>query len=101
LKTMQFIPELKNFLRKHGEIYTVRQYGAPNALIAIEELKHLYKRERVKEIKTWDELAPYVPLSGFGSLEDWRAKINSFIPSKMSPKHLYHVSVTHNLVRSK
>ena len=89
---MNFIPELKSFLKEKSEIYTVRKYDLRDECIEVEGTGWC---NRIKFSKVLDkaELLPYVPLSGFPTLSLWWEKILHFIPHKDSPKYLYHVTV--------
>lgn len=75
---MKFLPELRSFLCEHGVIYTVRGYDMKPALVNVEDVGRCCRTPlgRVCEL---EDLKPYVKLSGFSSLRDWRAKIAEFV----------------------
>jgi len=84
---MRFLPELRDFLREHGVIYTVRGYDMKPAWVEVEGVGRC-RRVPLDEVRTREELMPYVELSGFGCLEDWADKINEFCYSR---RWLYRV----------
>lgn len=79
MKQMALLPELRDFLRKHGVIYTVRGYNLM-ALIYVEVVGvGRCRRVPLGKVLRLEDLKPYVEQSGFSSLKDWRAKIAEFI----------------------
>jgi hypothetical protein len=88
-RQMQFIPELRHFLRDYGEIYTVRKYDMTAAEVEVEEVG-LCRRIPLGRIYGIQQLGPYLHLSGFYTLEAWWTKIGQFIP-QMDSMFLYHV----------
>jgi len=86
---MAFMDSLKDFIKTNGSVYTVRKYNMPAATIEIEEVGICY-RTRLGEIKSKEELLPYVDQSGFESLDEWWSKIKRFIPTN-GPYFLYKV----------
>ena len=77
---MQFLPELKKFLKKEGIIYTVRGYDMVEKDVHIEGIGVCH-REPLGEVRDFKDLEQYVPQSGFPSLESWVKKIRRFIQS--------------------
>ena len=86
---MKFLPELRDFLRGHGTIYTVRGYDMRRAGVVVEGVGPC-RRIPIGRVATREELGPYVHLSGFSSLGDWCDKINEFC---YGDKWLYKVEV--------
>ena len=89
---MEFMIPLMNFLREHGEIYTVRAYayGRPDCnvvgvgpcrreLIAVSNVRDLAQNR-------------YVALSGFDTVLEWREAISKFIKGNKTA-FLYKVEV--------
>jgi len=75
---VKFLPELREFLREHKTIYTVRGYDMKPAWVTIEGVG-MCRRTSLGRVHGRGDLASYVGLSGFSSLEDWYDKINEFI----------------------
>lgn len=88
---MKFLPELRDFLRECGVIYTVRGYDMRRAGIVVEGVGPC-RRIPLGEIHTREELGPYVFLSGFSSLLEWCDRINDFIAPSQD-RWLYCVEV--------
>lgn len=87
---MRFLPELKQFLLDHGEIYTVRKYKMVQNLVVIEGVG-VYLRIPLGTVTKEEDLEPYVLLSGFPTTQAWWEKILTFIPRRWDVKYLYHV----------
>ncbi len=75
---MKFLPELRDFLREHGTIYTARGYDMRRAGVVVEGVGPC-RRIPMGRVVIRDSLRLYVGLSGFSSLEDWCGKINEFV----------------------
>jgi len=75
---MKFLPELKEFLYEHKTIYTVRGYDMKPAWVHVEGVGRC-RRTPLGRVCELGDLIPYVELSGFSSLRDWRAKIAEFV----------------------
>jgi len=86
---MNFLPELKRFLRTHRVIYSVRSYYLP--VLGLVDIPGVGRCRRyyISEIRSKSELQEYVHRSGFESVEDWWKKIVGF--NKTGPRHLYKV----------
>lgn len=91
LRTMQFYPELKEFLLKNNLIYTVRKYDMDSRLVSIDGVG-VCKRIALGPIDINEELILYYKDSGFDSIESWRAKIKEINP-KVKNFFLYRVEV--------
>ena len=92
--SMQFIPDLKEFLYDNRRIYTVRKFNMQRAMVHVEGVG-MCTREPLGEIKSFDELENYVGMSGFETLSAWRRKICQFVP-KGESMYLYLVKVVQN-----
>lgn len=88
---MQFMPELQDFLKDNGRIYTVRKFKMNTRLVTIETGENC-KRTFLKQIATKEELKPYVKESGFDNLRDWWSKVRYHIPPQ-GPFYLYQVDL--------
>jgi len=88
---VKFLPELRDFLREHSVIYTVRGYDMRRAGVVVEGVGPC-RRIPMGRVVVRDSLRLYVGLSGFSSLEDWCDKINEFVVSDQS-RWLYKVEV--------
>ena len=75
---MKFLPELRDFLREHGTIYTVRGYDMRRAGVVVAGVGPC-RRIPMGRVVVRDSLRLYVGLSGFSNLEDWCDKINEFV----------------------
>jgi hypothetical protein len=89
MRAMQFLPELKRFLLKYGSIYTVRKYDMDEREVLVDGVG-VCQRRPLGRISCIEDLIPYHHFSGFGSLEDWWAKVKYFIPQG-NPMFLYLV----------
>lgn len=92
---MQFLPELKTFLLSRRVIYTVRGYNMSDKDVYVEGVGWCH-RTPMGVVRSFDDLAPFVLLSGFSTLEDWVGKIRAFIPVGRSA-WLYRVTLVGNL----
>ena len=90
MTSMSFMPELRDYLKEHGVIYTVRKYKMSPAIVEIEGIGEC-KRLPLGTITCVDDLKDYYKESGFQTLEAWWAKIKYFIPRVETPKYLYRV----------
>ena len=88
---MKFLPELRDFLREHRVIYTVRGYDMRRAGVVVEGVGPC-RRIPMGRVVTREDLRIYVGVSGFSSLEDWCDKINDFIAPAQN-RWLYKVEV--------
>lgn len=91
MSNMDFLPRLKDYLRDHGLIYTVRKYKYDSSTCEVEGVG-LCKRELVKQITELSELKPYVSQSGFSTMAGWSVRIRGFINSH-AEMYLYRVVV--------
>jgi hypothetical protein len=89
---MRFLPELKDFLKANGKIYTVRKYKYSDGLVLVMGVGKC-RRTLVQKGITKKCLVDYYPNSGFPTVEDWWAKIVRFIPNEWDTKYLYMVEV--------
>lgn len=76
MQNMQFLPELRKFLKEKGIIYTVRGYDMSYKEVQVEGVGTCIR----KPLGLAEDLSKYVELSGFKTVEEWRKKINMFIP---------------------
>ena len=83
------MPELRHFLVENGRIYSVRKFKMDTRLVFLETGEKC-KRTFLKQIKTKEELEPYVGESGFDNLKDWWSKVRHHIPPQ-GPFYLYQV----------
>lgn len=90
-KTMQFIPELRKYLREHRTIYTVRKYDMSSALVLVNDVGPC-RRIPISELDAQEDLKPYVAESGFSSTFDWWTKIKEINP-RTKVFYLYKVEV--------
>ena len=88
---MQFMPELQDFLKKTGKIYTVRKFKMDTRLVTIETGESC-KRTFLKQITSRKELEPYVYACGFKTIDEWWGKIRRHIPPQ-GPFYLYQVDL--------
>ncbi len=93
MPTMQFFPELKDFLREKGLIYTVRRFKMVRANVLILKVGGCL-RDPIKQVYRIEDVAEYAEVSGFPTAEDWWKKLQSIIP-RGAPMYLYKVSVLH------
>jgi hypothetical protein len=89
---MAFLPELQEFLKAKGKIYTVRKYFMLDAVVKVSNVGPCY-RKRVAKIGSVEDMQPYVELSGFSSKEDWWRVLQTFLPDK-EPSNLYLYLIT-------
>ena len=87
---MAFLPELRDFLRDKGEIYTVRKYRMMHADVEIEGLG-TYRRTYLGRVFNRGQLEPYVLLSGFTTSQRWWAMIQK-LSHGSSNLYLYHIT---------
>jgi len=92
---MKFLPVLRSFLREHKVIYTVRGYDMRRAGVVVEGVGAC-RRIPLGRIYGRGDLASYVELSGFSSLEEWYNKIDEFIVPGQG-MWLYRVEVINNV----
>jgi hypothetical protein len=78
MSDMSFLLPLATFLKEKGEIYTVRHYNYRTRTCDVEGVGRCGRR-LIARIYTWEQLLPYVPLSGFSTVADWWRQINKFI----------------------
>ena len=78
MKTMQFMPQLKAYLKEHGLIYTVRKYSMSYAEVDIDGM--LCKRIPLGKIESKEDLEPYAKESGLDTVEAWWKKIKEINP---------------------
>jgi hypothetical protein len=90
MNNMSFLPVLSTFLETHNEIYTVRSWKYSSGRCVIENVG-ICNRYFVKRVSNFAELEPFVVLSGFPSLDDWKDQIRKFI--KSGNMFLYRVSM--------
>jgi hypothetical protein len=70
---------VKECLVKNKIVYTVRSWEGYNALSKVEvDGVGPCTKKRIMRVTGKEDLAKYLSLSGFGSLEDWWAKICCF-----------------------
>jgi len=86
---MQFLPELKEFLLKEGMIHTVRGYEMKAAWVNVEGVGKCYRAPK-GAVHSKDDIEKYVETSGFANVDNWWAKIQSFIKSGQT-MYLYAV----------
>jgi len=86
------MPELKEFLKRNGLIYTVRKYKMVRAIVDIEGVG-LCDRLPLGEVSSQEDLESYAENSGFQSASDWWSMIRHFVPDKDSTLYLYMVEV--------
>ena len=80
MSNMSFLPDLKAFLKEHGEIYTVRHYNYRTRQCDIEGIGRCDRR-LIMRVTAPIDLDPYVPLSGFQTRQDWWSMIRRFVKS--------------------
>ena len=78
MSTMSFLPNLKTFLREHGEIYTVRRYAYRTRQCDVEDVG-CCDRRLIMRVNSPIDLDPYVLLSGFQTRQDWWSAIKRFV----------------------
>ena len=86
------MPELKEFLKRNGLIYTVRKYEMLRAIVEVEEVG-LCDRFPLGKVSRQEDLTSYAENSGFSSVGDWWSMIRHFVPDKESTLYLYLVEV--------
>jgi len=86
---MSFLPELKNFLRGSGCIYTVRKYKMIEKDVEVDGIGTCH-RTPLGGVSSLEDLEDYYQMSGFATAKDWWEKIRYFIPPG-SPMYLYRV----------
>ncbi len=70
---------VKECLVKNKIVYTVRAWEGYSALSKVEvDGIGLCTKKRIMRLTRKEDLAQYLSLSGFGSLDDWWEKIRSF-----------------------
>lgn len=87
---MMFIPKLKQFLRLHNTIYTVRRYDYLPGPVYVSDLG-LCSRVFVKRVEHALDLEEYVPYSGFNDRWSWWSMVMRL--AKDGPYYLYKVEV--------
>lgn len=92
MPSMSFMPQLRDFLRSHGLIYTVRKYRMSEADVKVEGVGTCH-RKPCGTIDKESDLIPFVELSGFQTTQDWWNKIEHFIPNSSDAKYLYKVTI--------
>jgi len=90
-RTMAFIPELQDYLRKRGFIFTVRKYKMTDAYVMVKGVGKCH-RIPLGEVKSRLDLVPFGWKSGFDTIDDWWDKIRQFIPDTTVPMYLYSVT---------
>jgi len=82
---------VRECLEKHGMVFTVRRWRSrqENSIVHVPGIGTCLK-QRVREIKSPDDLKNTVRLSGFDSLEEWVKQIESF---GAMPGWLYFVKI--------
>lgn len=90
---MTFMPELKDYLKKNGSIYTVRRYKMVDTMVEIDGIGECH-RIPMGSISSSFDLEPYYKESGFDTLDAWWTKIKHFIPQPGAEKYLYKVEVS-------
>ena len=92
ISTMRFgVPVVRDFLAQHGCVLTVRGYDYRSETAIVPDLDNIrIKRKKICEIKSVDDLAGFVPLSGFKTARDWWVQIRRFCKGRM---YLYRVSI--------
>ena len=90
MAVMSFLPELRDFLKANGSIYTVRKYKMVEKDVEVEGVG-LCHRIPIGTISSKEHLQSYVTLSGFPTVEEWWVKILQFIPRELDTKYLYKV----------
>ena len=85
------VPEVREFLMKNGEVYTVRSFESRDrfTVVPVNNLPDCLK-EKICKIKSYKDLTRYTHLSGFKSPMEWWRKIEEM---KATEGWLYHVSV--------
>lgn len=91
MSRMQFLPELTEFLRERGRIYTVRSYEVPISIVNVRDVGQC-KRRFVKVVYHQDDLEPFVESSGFDDVSAWWIRIKQFVPY-FRTGYLYEVTV--------
>lgn len=92
MSTVAFFPELREFLRSEGCIYTVRNYQAPAvSLVRVEGVGEC-RRERVSMVLDIQDIAHCSSKSGFDSVLKWWDKIKKLYPT-LKGLYLYKVEV--------
>lgn len=91
-RTMSFLPELRNFLKENGLIYTVRRYRMSDAIVEVDGIGECH-RVPLGRVFVKEDLIRYYDLSGFKTVDDWWKKIKYFIPGSGSPMYLYEVKI--------
>ena len=87
---MRFLPELRDFLRKHGAIYTVRGYNMRPAWVGVDGVGR-WRRTSLGKVHSMVDLKPYAEQSGFSDVKSWWSKIEFFCSGR--DKWLYKIEV--------
>ena len=86
---MMLMKKLGEFLTRTGFIFTVRKYKMREKDVMVDRVGSC-RRVPAGQITNIDELAPYLPFSGFENLDEWWEAIEYFIKPG-EPKYLYKV----------
>jgi len=78
MSDMSFMLPLAKFLKEKGEIYTVRSFNYRTRQCDVEGVGRCDRR-LIKRVYTGKDLAPYVYLSGFTTIEEWYIQLRKFI----------------------
>ena len=95
MKGMRFLPELAEFLKENGHIYTVRRYrySLGDRNIQVDGVGTCQRQLVGTHIDTRRDLEPYVYKSGFKTANDWWKKIKEFNKGYVGPFYLYEVTI--------
>ena len=97
--TITFIPELRDYLALHGDIYTVRSYrfwsvwSATLHHVTIPCMDGNYVQRFVKDVYSQSDIEEFAERSGFPTVEAWWDKVLYFYPDFTPPLFLYRVTL--------
>ncbi|MFP3898190.1 MAG: hypothetical protein ACLFVD_02655 [Dehalococcoidia bacterium] len=91
MKKIQFsVRCVRECLLRHGQVYTARGYDMSCAHVWVDGVGRCYRR-KLGEVRSVDDLRPFVRYSGFGSAEQWWRVLQGFVRGRRS--WLYHVRI--------
>jgi len=92
MQQMTFLPELKEFLKRHRLVYTLRKYRYTDRFCHILGVG-ICERKHVATINRFEGLATWVSRSGFDDIDAWWRKAKSLNPNYVGPFHLYEIAI--------
>jgi len=91
MKKMEFrLKCVRGSLLRDGRVYTVRGYDMWSEYVEVDGVGRCF-RKHVIEITCKEDLLKFLRWSGFGSVDEWWAAIESFCAGKR--KWLYYVFI--------